>query len=286
MLNFSQHMNEKKDICLWDKSAYYELIKNCHGLESFNDDVFVNEIKNIILSNKSARVLDVGCGEGGIIEYLSKFSEASFYGIDVAEAGLKMAKDKNIKTGVFLLYGGGVIPYEDDFFDLSYSTSVFEHLKNPEDVFNEMVRVTKKSGFVVIMCPNYGSPFFRSPCNKTNTIFLMLKRLAQGFFTIKSFANKFWWNEVEPIYLSENEHIMDYDTFVEPNLLFFYKHLKYRNKVEIIKISSFWENFQYGGSSSLKRIFFHLVKFLGNKKLFNFHYYGPFFFAVLKKSDD
>lgn len=45
-----------------------------------------------------------------------------------------------------VLYNGRQLPFPDEFFDIVYSWSVFEHVRHPELVVREMARVTKKGG--------------------------------------------------------------------------------------------------------------------------------------------
>ena len=160
---------------------------------------------------------------------------------------------------------------------------MFEHLTEPEQVFLEMSRVTKKDGFVIIACPNYGSPFFRSPCNKDNKIILLLKRKLQSLIPKRFFKDSFRWQKVDPIVLSENEHIMDYDTTIEPNLLFFKKYIEANGMFRVVEANSFWDKFVYNGSSKLKKLFFDMVYFLHKHNFPFVKYYGPFFFIILQK---
>ncbi|MDD5181712.1 MAG: class I SAM-dependent methyltransferase [Candidatus Nanoarchaeia archaeon] len=46
------------------------------------------------------------------------------------------------------------LPFKDGFFDEVYSSCVFEHLRNPENVLREMKRVLKKNGRIVIVTDN------------------------------------------------------------------------------------------------------------------------------------
>lgn len=276
---------EKIDI-LWNKEAYYQLIEDCQGLNDFANNDIINKIKDFISTNNLNKILDVGCGEGGVINYLSGgvSKDVKFYGLEVAEAGLRRARDRRISNTEFQSYDGKTIPFADGVFDLCFSTFVFEHLTDPERVFGEMTRVTKKDGYVIIACPNYGSAFFHSPCNKNKPLFLMFHRLFQGILPSFIFKNSFKWQKVEPIVLQQNEHIMDYDTTAEPNLLFVKKYLSnYKETYELAEATSFWNNYEYGGKSMLKKIFLSSVKFLGKNGFPVVRYYGPFFFIIIKK---
>ena len=48
-------------------------------------------------------------------------------------------------------------PFEDNIFDLTYSSHVLEHLQDVEFSVNEMIRITKKDGKIVLLLPHYSS---------------------------------------------------------------------------------------------------------------------------------
>ncbi len=278
--------NDKEKVeKLWNKESYFQLIEDCqqHGGEEAK--FLTAKIAETIKKYDIASVLDVGCGEGAVLSDLSRENsdKIKYYGVDVAEVGVERAKKRGIGNAEFKVYDGKAIPFALETFDLCFSTFVFEHLTKPEEVFLEMSRVTKKGGYLAIACPNYGSPFFRSPCNKENKILLLLKRKAQSLIPKVFFKDSFHWQKVDPIVLPGDQHIMDYDTAVEPNLLFFKKHIEAAGVFSIIEANSFWDKFVYNGNSRLKKVFFAVVSFLGRHNFPFIKYYGPFFFIILQK---
>ena len=54
---------------------------------------------------------------------------------------------------------GEALPFDDDHFDIVYSSNVLEHTTDPAQVLREAVRVAKPGGVVQIICPNYLSYF-------------------------------------------------------------------------------------------------------------------------------
>lgn len=45
------------------------------------------------------------------------------------------------------------LPYQDNFFDICFSTCLLAHVDNPEKVMSEALRVTKLGGFIVFLLP-------------------------------------------------------------------------------------------------------------------------------------
>ena len=54
---------------------------------------------------------------------------------------------------------GETLPYENNYFDCISSWHTLEHVNNVEDCIKEMIRVTKKNGFIHLVCPDYHSTF-------------------------------------------------------------------------------------------------------------------------------
>lgn len=277
---------------IWEKDEYYKVIKDTHSDESIKEDAVFSNFVKILKENCADSILDVGCGEGWLIEQFSKQVDNArlFTGIDVSEAGLNRAEEKNINNSKFIKYNGEQFPFSSEYFDIALSSFVFEHLSDPISIFNEMGRVTKKNGLIIIACPNFGSPLFKSPCNKENRIFLMIKRFVEELKPKFFFKDNFYWNKVIPIDLPNDVHISDYDTLCEPSLSSFKKFLDNHNdKYSIVKIDSLWDSYSYpeisvsGKINFFKKNLVNFAKFLGMKKILRFQYFGSFFFVAVKK---
>lgn len=91
------------------------------------------------------KILDVGCGDGYLKKYLDK--NTKYTGIDIVgnpDIFVNLEKEK--------------IPYPDNFFDCVVCADVLEHLDNIHQVFDELIRVSKK--YVIVSLPNcYPKPF-------------------------------------------------------------------------------------------------------------------------------
>jgi SAM-dependent methyltransferase len=90
--------------------------------------------------NKEQRILDIGTGHGVIPKYLSR-KYPNVRSIDL-ERG----------WGLFpaIVYDGKRIPFDDNSFDTVYCGYVLHHAFNQLDVLDEMIRVCKSGGRVVI----------------------------------------------------------------------------------------------------------------------------------------
>lgn len=128
-----------KDLCL--KERYEREIKKLMS--------FVPELEEGKLV-----VLDAGCNTGVVSKkIIDKGHEV--YGIDVSGIALEKAREKGVKTFKSSLQEK--LPYKDSFFDMVFSSSVIEHLYDPEFFLRECNRVLKKDGRILLFTPNLAS---------------------------------------------------------------------------------------------------------------------------------
>jgi ubiquinone/menaquinone biosynthesis C-methylase UbiE len=96
-------------------------------------------------------VLEVGCGEGSILYWLSKweFSE-NLHGIEISSSGVDIVKSKTIEhLKEVLLFDGYKIPYNDNHFDLVVCSHVLEHVEHERILLREIRRISKYQIFEV-----------------------------------------------------------------------------------------------------------------------------------------
>jgi SAM-dependent methyltransferase len=100
---------------------------------------------------KPGRILDVGCGRG---EYLQEFLRLGFSGagVDGAASSAGFAAGCEIKT---VDLDSQAFPFPDAGFDFVFSKSVVEHLRRPEAMIAECLRVLKPGGTAVLMTPSW-----------------------------------------------------------------------------------------------------------------------------------
>ncbi|MFM2136031.1 MAG: hypothetical protein RL021_1431 [Bacteroidota bacterium] len=90
-------------------------------------------------------VLDVGCGNK---PYRDLFIADEYIGIDINNP----AHDHSNEP-VDVIYDGRNIPFPDNRFDSVFSSEVFEHVFQPEELLREMHRVLKPGGKLLMTLP-------------------------------------------------------------------------------------------------------------------------------------
>ena len=99
-----------------------------------------------------ARVLDLGCGDGRLLEQLVERKGCQGYGIEINEEAVL----KCISRGVAVYHGDmleGMRHYTDRAFDLVILSQTLQQASDPVRVVREMLRV---GGKAIISFPNFG----------------------------------------------------------------------------------------------------------------------------------
>lgn len=163
--------------------------------KSFSPDflgIFINPIylarKELYLSIKSVahyatnRILDVGCGSK---PYKDLFTFKKYIGIDI-----KNPAHSHEQEDVDFYYDGKSFPFSDSSFDSLVCFEVLEHVFNPDSFLEEIVRVVKPRGYIIMTMPfiyeehekpndycRYSSFGFRHIAEKNDLVLIEEKKL-------------------------------------------------------------------------------------------------------------
>ena len=98
-----------------------------------------------------ARVLDVGCGVGQVV---NRLTEAGFeaHGVDVSQPNIERARQFSPRCQ---LYDGRTLPFPDGHFGATGALNVLEHVDEPEAFIRELARVTARGGKIILSSPNF-----------------------------------------------------------------------------------------------------------------------------------
>ena len=97
------------------------------------------------------RTLDVGCGVGQVV---ARLTEAGFeaHGVDVSAPNIERARKFSDRCQ---LYDGQKLPFPDQHFASVGALNVLEHVDASEAFIQELVRVAKIGGRIVLSSPNF-----------------------------------------------------------------------------------------------------------------------------------
>ena len=103
---------------------------------------------------KNYNIIDIGCGTGYGLHELANFSREAV-GIDVDSESILYAAEHFMNTKLhYECFDGIKIPYEKNYFDLAVSFQVIEHVENAEISIEEIHRVLKDNGQLILTTPN------------------------------------------------------------------------------------------------------------------------------------
>ena len=104
------------------------------------------------LIDEKSRVLDVGCGDGILMEYLSKNKVVDVRGLEISKEKVK----KCLSNGLAVVEGNAeydLKQFPDLSFDYVILSQTLQAFMSPENVINDLLRVGKK---VIVTIPNFG----------------------------------------------------------------------------------------------------------------------------------
>ena len=104
------------------------------------------------LIEKNTRVLDVGCGDGTLMEFLKSKGKIDVRGIELS----KYKVQKCIGKGLTVIEGDAekdLVQFPDHSFDYVILSQTLQAFLDPEKVISELLRVGKKA---IVTIPNFG----------------------------------------------------------------------------------------------------------------------------------
>lgn len=199
---------QKNAIQSFYEEAYQEYSSDIPGI--FDNYERNNVLKRIYPQVTDKRILDIGAGRGTVSQFfLDKGYEV--YALEWTSAGVDKLNTKGIKA---IQQDIEELPYsyEDNFFDEVFWGDNIEHLFFPEKVAQEIYRILKPGGRLVLSTPNHGWII-----NRLYYLFMGVPRRTEG-------RKIPIWN---------------------------WQHIRYFNKIEIknfLKVCRFHKNFAFYGA--------------------------------------
>jgi methionine biosynthesis protein MetW len=98
-----------------------------------------------------SRVLDLGCGEGALLDHLQRHRQCTGYGIEIDDANVLACVRRGVNV-IQLNLDQGLQLFEDQSFDVVLQIDTLQHLRNAEVMLRETVRVGRDG---IVAFPNF-----------------------------------------------------------------------------------------------------------------------------------
>jgi methionine biosynthesis protein MetW len=98
------------------------------------------------------RVLDVGCGDGTLLDYLGHFKQVDGRGVELSQAGVNAC----VAQGLSVVQGDAdtdLAQYPDHAFDYVILSQTLQATRDPKRVVENLVRIGRKA---IVSFPNFG----------------------------------------------------------------------------------------------------------------------------------
>lgn len=148
---------------LWGKERRFspEIIADKRSVFEY----FTSVISPHILTTDN--VLDLGCGPGGFLAILARLC-GKVTGADITPNFIKecdkLIQEKGLSNASTVLINSGIIPFPDGHFNKIVMVDTIHHLENAGETMDEVYRVLKKDGLLLIFEPNKYNPLLYLMC--------------------------------------------------------------------------------------------------------------------------
>jgi len=99
-----------------------------------------------------SRVLDLGCGDGALLDHLQKYRGCSGYGVELADTNVQACVQRGVNV-LQLNLDQGLTLFGDQSFDVVLQIDTLQHLRNAEVMLRETARVGRIG---IVAFPNFG----------------------------------------------------------------------------------------------------------------------------------
>jgi len=97
------------------------------------------------------KLLDAGCATGPMLTLLTQeYPNKQFVGLDLSPKMIEEAKKKKLKNTTFIEGDCENMPFENNTFDTIINSQSYHHYPNPQAFFNEVYRILKPNGKLIL----------------------------------------------------------------------------------------------------------------------------------------
>jgi methionine biosynthesis protein MetW len=100
-----------------------------------------------------SNVLDLGCGDGALLDYLQKEKAVTGIGLEIDADNIESCIDKGVNV-IEQNLDQGLANFKDDSFDTVLLAQTIQALSKPEQLLDDMLRIGRRG---IVTFPNFGN---------------------------------------------------------------------------------------------------------------------------------
>lgn len=100
----------------------------------------------------NSRILDLGCGDGTLLRYLTDHKNVRGYGLEISPDGIQACVEKGVNV-IEQNLDEGLKNFDDFSFDTVIMSQTLQTMRYPKDMLAEMTRIGKEC---IVTIPNFG----------------------------------------------------------------------------------------------------------------------------------
>jgi SAM-dependent methyltransferase len=142
----------RKEFLRWNEGMFIKynnvrLYQHPNPLIRYTENLRVSVILNEL--RDSGKVVDVGCGEGYVLQ---RMVSPSLVGVDISETAVRRAR--LVTDAIIVRADAESMPFSASYFDAAVCSETIEHTLNPVNVLKELARITKSDADIILTIPN------------------------------------------------------------------------------------------------------------------------------------
>lgn len=161
-----------------------------HLREHWWDDAFTGFLEETLKPRPGKRILDVGCGTGTAEMSLARLrlSQLHLFGVDLIQQRLvearKATRGMNARVG-YAAADAVRLPFADAVFDSAYCVAVMQHIRDLAGALQEISRVTRPGGRVLVVEPDNAARYWFSSVASGMEAFELSRRFFAGIASVR-----------------------------------------------------------------------------------------------------
>lgn len=151
-------------VAIWDQIWSHHWYSDLHRRRS-RATAKVQSITSALasLASSQQRICEIGCGSGHFLAEVVKVMPGAIEisGCDQSSAAISIASEtvKGLPVGRLVVCDASRTPFPSKYFDVAFAICVLEHIFDKEDVLDEIARILKDDGVLIVFYSNLRSSF-------------------------------------------------------------------------------------------------------------------------------